>query len=522
MDTINIPGLRNHKRLTQASDSIKNVYLRRGFLNLLALKDSTSSKDTLIQRLFLGRPFTTIQIDTRVLDPRGELVLSSLSRKRNKYITPAQLEKELGRIQNEWNEKGQPFAKINSNEWDFTNQDTAKLRVTIKSESSRKIDRIIVNGYPNYPKNQIENLINPRSLYNSKNLDKIESQLSSLGYLEIIKPPEALFKKDSTLLYIYVKKKQVNSADGLIGFNTDADGKLELNGFLEASLLNNFNYGERIDFEYRNDTEDQSRLGVQVDLPAIIKKSTGITAGIQILRRDSIYQNTSLTLGANYQLPGNALFRLNYTNTKSTSTSSDLTTTLTPLKPVDYHSNGVLASYSMTVLRPDRLQPEQFQLAIQAGLQNRSIQESNSGQYVLGVQIKKLWKLPSRLYLLTAANSYLLKTSNLQFNELQQVGGTNTVRGFNQNSIDTAAYILVQNDLRYVINDQIYVNLLSDGGVFEDYIERNPQFLYAIGAGFGILTKAGTLRFEVANGRFSSAKQGISSTIAHLNLKLFF
>ncbi|BAO54250.1 BamA/TamA family outer membrane protein [Nonlabens marinus] len=501
------------------TDSIQQLYLKQGYLNLRASIDSTSSNDLIRHSLFLGNRFSTIAVSTQIIDSSGNLMESSLSRKRNTYTSPARLEKVVLRIQNNWNDQGQPFAKISTKEWDFKNRDTAKLILSVQNSNSRKIDRIVVEGYPNYPSNQIQNVLNKKTVYNSRNLKRIENQLYNYPYFEKIREPQALFKKDSTLLYVYLKKKSANSADGLIGFNTDEAGKLELNGFLEATLINNFNLGERLDFEYRNDNEDQTRLSLDVDLPSIIKKRIGITTGLELLRRDSLYQNTTLILGANYMLPQNATLRVTYQSKNST---GSLNTNNNLPEATNYDLNGITTSYSILTTNSNQLQPELFKLHLTAGYQNRTLQGAPDNQIEVSAVAKKLWKLPYRIYLSTQINSYLLKTNNLQFNELVQIGGTNTIRGFNQNSIDTAAYSLLQTDLRYVINEQIYINLLGDGGVFEEYTSRNPQYLYTFGAGFGILTRAGVLRFEVANGRFNRSKQGISSTIAHLNLKVFF
>jgi outer membrane protein assembly factor BamA len=519
IDTIQIKGLSSRSALTTAADSLQKTFISRGFLNYTAATDTTTSNTTVYQELFLGKKYSTIRILMELINGSEELDASSLSRKRIRYTTPALLEKELTKIRAEWNDRGQPFAKIAIHQWEFAKTDTAKAIVRVEPESFRKINRIVVKGYPNYPKNQIDNLINTRTLYNSHNLEKIERRISTLQYLENIKAPEALFKRDSTLLYIYVNKKTANIADGLIGFNTNEEGKLEINGFIEATLQNNFNYGERIDFTYRNDNADQSRLGIQVDLPSIIRKRIGINSGLEILRRDSLYQNTTLNLGLNYQLPKNAWIQLNYNNRESTADSQP---SIIGKENNNYSTNGIAAQFHLIENSVNRLQPENFNLSFMAGAQERTLESNADTQYILELRLEKLWSLSHRLNLLSRANTYLLKTKNLQFNELRQIGGVNSIRGFNQNSIDTAAYLLTQTELRYALNDQIFLNLLGDGGVFEEYLDRNPKYLYAYGAGFGILTNAGILRLEVASGSFSGANQGVSSTIAHLNLKVFF
>jgi outer membrane protein assembly factor BamA len=226
-----------------------------------------------------------------------------------------------------------------------------------------------------------------------------------------------------------------------------------------------------------------------------------------------------LSIGFNYQLPKNSSLQINYHNQESTAGSQ---LSVTGNQNNSYSTNGIAAQYHLSRNSANRLQPENYNISFLAGLQKRTLESSNDSQYTLELELEKLWSLGNRMNLLTKANTYLLKTKNLQFNELSQIGGSGSVRGFNQNSIDTAAYLLAQTELRYALNDQIFVNLLGDGGVFEDYTDRNPEYLYSFGAGFGILTNAGILRLEVASGRFSGANSNVSSTLAHINLKVFF
>ncbi|WP_194851078.1 BamA/TamA family outer membrane protein [Nonlabens antarcticus] len=516
VDTILNLGTR--KDVETASDSIRNKYLNAGYLNLTSKTDSVTFNSTWRQTIYLGRQYSTIEIIIARLDDYKTNGKSSLSRKRNRFIAPASLQEELSRLQKQLNDSGQPFAKIIPARWDFSSADTAKIFLEVFSEKSRKVDRIVVKGYPKYPKNLINNLVKGRPTYNSRNLNNIQSQLSSVNYIEVLKEPETLFKNDSTLLYIYIKKKSANAADGLIGFNTDKNGDLEINGYLEASFLNNFNYGEQINLEYRNDTDDQSRLNINASFPGLIRKKIGVSGGLEILRRDSLYQNTSLSIGLNYLLPRNSLLKITYENSSSTGTSNEFNDSNNP----DYNTNGILVSYSVLKNSGDRLQPEDFSLTLEAGVQERALNESSDFQYQVGASLGKLWKLPYNFNLETNVNSYLLKTNNLQFNELKQVGGINTIRGFNQNNIDTAAYTFLQTELRYALNSQIYVNILSDAGVFERFTDRNPQYMYAFGGGFGILTGAGILKFQVANGYFLDRTDLKTSTIAHLNFVLSF
>ena len=60
---------------------------------------------------------------------------------------------------------------------------------------------------------------------NLKDIETKSERVLDLEFVEEIKSPELLFTRDSTTLYLYLKKKFSNSFDGFIGFNTDEETK---------------------------------------------------------------------------------------------------------------------------------------------------------------------------------------------------------------------------------------------------------------------------------------------------------
>ena len=218
-----------------------------------------------------------------------------------------------------------------------------------------------------------------------------------------------------------------------------------------------------------------------------------------------------------YQLNSNFTSYINYVN--RTSTTEDLEESLN-----DYKVNGLQAGINYLRYSDSRLQPENIILHMDAGYNRRRLSNTSTSneQYEVSLRVAKLWKLRKKLFLKTSTEFYLLETEDLQFNELRQIGGLHSIRGFKQNTIDTPSYLLLQSDFRYLLNDQIYVNLINDVGYFRDYYTENHQYLYGFGAGFGIETKAGILQLQVAKGNFINSNPSSTNTIAHINFLISF
>ena len=69
------------------------------------------------------------------------------------------------------------------------------------------------------------------------------NELNSLGFVTTTKPPEILFKEDSTSVYFYLKKLKNNNFDGILGFSSGEENKgLTFNGYINLELNNNLNY----------------------------------------------------------------------------------------------------------------------------------------------------------------------------------------------------------------------------------------------------------------------------------------
>ena len=73
--------------------------------------------------------------------------------------------------------------------------------------------------------------------------------------LHSIKFPEILFEQDSTTVYLYLQKTKTNKFDGLIGFNTNDQGKLKFNGYIDLYLNNLLNKGESLSINWKSNSE---------------------------------------------------------------------------------------------------------------------------------------------------------------------------------------------------------------------------------------------------------------------------
>ena len=107
-------------------------------------------------------------------------------------------------------------------------------------------------------------------------------------------------------------------------------------------------------------------------------------------------------------------------------------------------------------------------------------------------------------------------------NELYRFGGINSVRGFNENSLQANAFTSILTEYRYVLSPSIYVHSIVDYAYFQDKTSNLQDNLLGLGFGFGLLTKNGLFNIIYANGSTKDQTIKLSNSIVHISLKATF
>jgi hemolysin activation/secretion protein len=87
-------------------------------------------------------------------------------------------------------------------------------------------------------------------------------------------------------------------------------------------------------------------------------------------------------------------------------------------------------------------------------------------------------------------------------NELYRIGGNNTLRGFNEESIFASAYSIVNMEYRYLLEENSFLFLFANVAYYENKaVNRNvADRPYGFGAGMSFETKAGIFSISYALG----------------------
>jgi hemolysin activation/secretion protein len=93
-----------------------------------------------------------------------------------------------------------------------------------------------------------------------------------------------------------------------------------------------------------------------------------------------------------------------------------------------------------------------------------------------------------------------ISSENIVTNELLRFGGIKSIRGFDENSIFTNEYTLLNTNLNFYINDTIYIYTLFDLANYRNNIFELNENIYAGGFGFSTTTQNGIISVNYAKG----------------------
>ncbi|TXE16223.1 hypothetical protein ES692_13905 [Psychroserpens burtonensis] len=512
----------DYSSLETEVSNLKKTLIKVGYIEIEQLhliKQNDSSYDA---HFSLRNKYNSITIshnnlvDLPILKSTGFLDTS------NDLIIPIEnIESTLEFINSQLANKGNPFSSLILTDIISIDDNYLKGSLSISESNSRTMDKLVLKGYEKFPKSFIKRYLKIKT-NQTFSLEKIKEKtkaLNDLAFANQIRDPEVLFTKDSTILYMYLKKAKSNTFDGFLGFGTnETTNKIEFDGYLNLNLINNLNYGESLKLLYKSDESDQQTFDLELDAPYILNTPIGINLNLNIFKRDSSFVTVTQAIELNYQINSKHIISGGTTSVNSTDLL-DLSSSLI----TDYSSNQYFVNYMYTNRQNfNLLFPINFLFNVSTGIGNRSYEDLNEKQSNFCLNTFKIFNLNDKNSIYGKVNfNYLVSDTYLE-NELPRFGGINSIRGFEENSLIANLYAVLNTEYRYKLNNSIYVHSVIDAAYFENQITDQKEKLFGFGFGFGLITKAGLFRFNYTSGKTESQKFKLSDSKIHLSLTTTF
>ncbi|WP_051238794.1 POTRA domain-containing protein [Gaetbulibacter saemankumensis] len=514
----------NYQSISNELDSLQNRLYRIGYIENQINASQKVNDSTYEIQLQLKTLYKSIKIyyDNTILEPNIlKLVSSHVT---NSYFTLNldRIETTLQLINTKISERGQPFNKISL--FNIRTEPNQLLSAQLKIEQQpkqRQIDKIEILGYKKFPKSYIKHYLKlkPNQNFNLTELKKKTANLKNLRFANEVKPPEVLFSKDSTSIYLYIEKKQSNTFDGFLGFGTnETTNTIDFDGYLNLKLTNNLNFGEDFKLFYKSDENDQKTFETKLTLPYLFKSPIGLDLMLGIFRRDSSFTTTQQAAKTNYQI--NTQHQI-HAGILATESNNLLKNNNTYIK--DYKTSFLNFGYEFIQLNSfSLLFPLKSEIIFDGNIGKRTQAANKVNQTLFNLTASNIFNLNAKNSVYLKFASSLLNSENYLENELMRFGGINSIRGFEENSLLASFFSVLNTEYRYQLSNLIYIHSVIDLAYFENKITEIKNKLFGFGFGFGIYTKAGLFRLTYASGKDENTAFKLSNSKVHLSLTSTF
>ena len=514
----------NYLNLKKRADALHYSLETIGFIENELRSLQKKNDSTYIALYHLGPKYKSIQLFYSKKDFSKKELLQVSKKITDSYFTLPfnTIESSITKLNSLKTENGNAFARIKLENITKQKKGSLSANIVVVNGDARTIDSIIVKGYEKISKSHIKYYagIKKGKKFNKSKLIEKSNILNSLGFVSVTKPPEILFKKDSTIVYLYLKKEKNNLFDGILGFANDEDSqKLIFNGYLNLELNNNLNFGEQFLLNYKADGKDQQNFRARLTLPYLFNTPFGLITELKIFKRDSTFSTSDQLIKVRYQINPTSKTYLGYKAYESSNLRKDNSNNI---DVEDYTSKFLLAGLSYTKTQNNILFPIKSKFHLDTEIGSKETKITTESQLRASLLFYYIFNLNYKNSIYLKNNTKAVNSDSYLINELFRFGGINSIRGFNENSIDASFYSILNSEYRYQFNQDIYIHSIIDFAYFENQIIALKQKLYSFGIGIGLQTSAGIIKFSIANGNAENQDFNFSNTKIHISISSKF
>lgn len=399
---------------------------------------------------------------------------------KNNFITVpiSNLASILNETSKKLDNEGKSFSKV-SLENISIKKNTLFAVLKIDQSKKRVISKVIIKDYETFPQSYLKNYftIYKNTIFNQKKIKEISLLSRDLEFAKEIKPPEVLFKNDSTFLFLYLKKQQNNSFDGIINFASKENGGVLFNGNLDLKLNNILNTGEVFNLFWNSIGEEKQEFKISSITPYIFNSKFSPEISFSIYKQDSTFLNTKFNSKLFYNINQKIKLALTY----NSETSENLEETLSNnIESFNNYFLGFQLEYNIP--KNDFFFNDKFNLNLNPSIGKRKTKTKSSKQFKIETSASYIWDLNTRNSFYIRNKTGFLNSDSLIDNELFRIGGTNSIRGFNEQSIFTNSYSYFNLEYRYLTSKNSFLYSISDIG--KVIVNNKSKTLYGLGLGY--------------------------------------
>ncbi len=443
-------------------------------------------------------------------------------------------------------DEGYPFAQIEQSSIAYRpiGRDSLAVRLSYRFEPGQlvRIDSILFSGNP---KEQADFLyamirIRPGDLYNQSLIEDIPRLLNNSIYYQQVKAAQVTFDAyGKSKLEIRLRRKRTGKFDLLIGLqpptNPGSDQRLRVTGLADIMLVSTLGWGEVIQLKYNQISTSRRILDAGYRHPYVLGTPFGLEGSFYFQVQDTSFLTRRLTARANYPISSYLQAYVNYKNRRTDLLDARPYAELKVPPPV---LNGRFNSYGLGLAYEKldyRLNPRQGATAdLFAGIGQRITPIDIRLQAEVFAQLparQTATELETEFHLFFPTfkkqtlhlgnTTYWLGQSRYFRNDQVQIGGGQSIRGFNENQFFADFYTFFSMEYRLLLDRNSHIFAFADAAYVRDILSEGEKQLYPIGLGMGMrldVKAAGLLSIIYGVGRVGD--QGFQPSRGKLHIGL--
>jgi outer membrane protein assembly factor BamA len=487
--------------------------------------------DTIKVELFIGSKFQIDQVEVDAITSQWLLQTRFSDKyKKPKNVNDLAAWEEL--LLDHAADHGYPFAqvKLDSIQW---NGNVMLAKLKLEKDVFYRFDSISILGNANAHPEYLYQLLQlaPGMPFSQKKINQATELLKQSPFFNIAQSPDLVYLATGAHMNLYIDQGKGNQFNALVGWQpaSDPTGKAQFIGDVHLDLQHYFGRGERILFRWQQLQPLSPRLNIILNRPFLFNSAFGADVQFDFFKKDSSFlqwqarfgtgirlnqqqqgnffiqwQQASLLEGAIDtqqirsfgKLPENADYQLSQLGFQWKWLT--VNRRINPSKGLESDCNfiagrkKIIPNTTILQIKGNGLEPQKLYDSIGTSLTQLKWKGNINAYFSLGKQI----------VLKTGIQTGWLVSPVLFRNEWFQLGGQQTLRGFDEESLYASGYAIGTLELRRLIGPLSYGAVFLEAAHTE--IQQGGNFpkgnWMSGGLGLSYETKAGILNLSLATG----------------------
>jgi len=337
--------------------------------------------------------------------------------------------------------------------------------------------------------------------FSEQQISEVEKKIQKLPFLQSVKSPELAFVDSNFRLILYLNKKNSSQFDGIVGIlpSTDNDdNKPIITGDLKLNLQNMFGQGEQLILNWKRQVPLSQDLFIYSVIPYVFGSRYGVSSSFKLQKKDTTSLTNVFKIGGQIYFSGMNNGSVYFENNSSKLLSTSRILLIGSLNDqVDYKVNRYGAAFDFDFLNDIYIPTKGFKMSFDANIGTRVViknvsipisyyedMEDEVTQLKLSLIFDSYMPIFSKLILNVSTKMNYLSGQDHFENELYRIGGLNSLRGFNEESITATFVSIINTEIRWMIDRRTFVYSFWNGAYYEKRLVQ--KFVHDTPNGFGV------------------------------------